>query len=512
MADSRWDAQRGTAADAKAEKSSVDRTADGENSGSDTNTNRWPDDGVIPAGEMYDASGNSGKEGDVTAPVTTGNIFSEGGRDYRTMGRWDATLVLITNQVGLGILALPAVVRVLGIVPAVIAIIGIGLLSTYTAYELLQFYRRHPHVVNLVDMARLVGGRPLETAMGASLVFDLILTCGSMSVTLSVAFNTITEHALCTTGFMGISAFVCFLLCLPRNLHFVARVGIPATISIVSAVFIVIISLGVADRPQNAPPEWTRANDVKMFAVGFPNFRDGMNACLNVAFAYAGNVGFVSYMAEMKDPSRDFMFAAWALQAFTIPLYIIAAVTIYGLAGDYVTSPSLGSAPVIPAKVAYAVALPCVFASGCVFGHTGIKYMYVVAMKRLGATSELTSRTARSWLVWVGCAAVFWVLAYLLANAIPIFESILSIASATFIAWFTFGFSAVLWFNMFWGREMLTGWRKISLTVVNALIIAMTLFMNSAGLWSAAMGLQDVFNNPENSINAPFTCADNSIF
>ena len=31
----------------------------------------------------------------------------------------------------------------------------------------------------------------------------------------------------------------------------------------------------------------------------------------------------------------------------------------------------------------------------------------------------------------------------------PIFNSILSIASATFIAWFTFGFAAVLWFNMF---------------------------------------------------------------
>ncbi|KAL8334442.1 hypothetical protein RB598_008948 [Gaeumannomyces tritici] len=401
MADSRWNAQRGVAAggtaDANGEKSSIDRTVDGENSGSDTN--RWADDGVAPAGEMYDASGHRGKEGildgpgGTTAPVTSGNIFSEGGRDYRTMGKWDATLVLITNQIGPGILALPAVVRVLGIVPATIAIIGIGMLSTYTAYELLQFYRRHPHVVNLVDMAYIVGGRPLEIVMGVSLVLDLILTCGSMSVTLS----------------------------------FVARIGIPSTISIVAAVFIVIISLGVG-HPQNAPPEWSRV-DVVMFPVGFPNFRDGMNACLNVAFAYAGNVGFVSCMAEMKDLSRDFMFAAWALQVFTIPLYIIAGVTIY-----------------------------------------------------------------------------------VLANAIPIFDSILSIASATFIAWFTFGFAAVLWFNLFWGRDMVTGWRRTSLTVVNALIIVTTLFMNSAGLWSAAMGLQEVFDNPENNINAPFTCADNSIF
>ncbi|ELQ42238.1 amino acid transporter [Pyricularia oryzae] len=486
---------------------------DGNNNNNNNNSNNG-----------YDSNNSSDvyrekKTPPLTPPATDGsvdramgeNIFSEGGKNYRTVGRWNTALILITNQIGLGILALPSVVQTLGIVPAVIAIIGIGLLSTYTAYELLQFYRRHPHVVNAVDMARIVGGRPLEVIMGVSLVTKMGLTCASTIVTISVALNTLSSHGVCTAGFIGIAALGCWLLCLPRTFKFIAHIGIPSTISIVAAVLIVIISLGVGN-PQGAPPGWSR--DVAVVqVVGNPSFREGVAACLNVCYAYAGNIAFVSNMAEMRNPSRDFVPALLVLQAVAIPLYLIAGLAIYCLAGEFTTSPSLGSAPRVAAKVAYGIALPCVLATGAVFGHTAIKYIYVVAMKRIGATGELTSRTVKSWAVWVGCATLFWLLAFVVANAIPIFSSILAISSATFIAWFTFGISAVFWFHMNWhDGTLFSGWRKICLFVLNVFIIVLALFMNSAGLWSAATGLQQVFDNAENEIKGPFTCANNAIF
>ncbi|KAG5798183.1 hypothetical protein H9Q69_002792 [Fusarium xylarioides] len=67
------------------------------------------------------------------------------------------------------------------------------------------------------------------------------------------------------------------------------------------------------------------------------------------------------------------------------------------LAGDYTTSPALGSAPRIAAKVAYGLVLPCVFATAMAFGHTGIKYMYVVAMRSIKATHQVTDRSFKSW-------------------------------------------------------------------------------------------------------------------
>lgn len=73
----------------------------------------------------------------------------------------------------------------------------------------------------------------------------------SISVTVSIALNSMSEHALCTAGFSGISCIAFWLLCLPRKFSFVAKIGIPSTISILVSVLIVMISLGVTG-PANA--------------------------------------------------------------------------------------------------------------------------------------------------------------------------------------------------------------------------------------------------------------------
>lgn len=444
------------------------------------------------------------REGDtIENPIT--NIFSEGARNYRTMGRWDTILVLITNQVGLGILSLPRVLHILGIVPGVIAIIGLGIVSTYTAYELLQFYRRHPHCVNMADMARVVGGLPFEIILGIGLFINIILTCGSVTVTISVALNTITNHGMCTVGFAGIAALVCWALCLPRTFKFVSQVGIPSTISIIAAILIVMISLGVA-APQNAPPGFER----NLRVVGNPTFAEGATAILGICYAYAGNIAFISYMAEMKDPSKDFVPALGVLQVFSILLYLLTAITIYCLSGQYTTSPALGSAPAVPAKVAYGIVLPALFATGLVFGHTAIKYLFVVIMRIMNCTDQVTKRSTKSWSIWIFCTTLFWILAFVLASAIPIFDSILSISSATFIAWFTFGISGVFWYHRNW-QDKFKG-RNIILAVINALIIMQALFMNGAGLWASITRLIDTFNSQSNAVNGAFTCANNAIF
>lgn len=39
------------------------------------------------------------------------NIFNQGGKNYRTLGKWDTVFVLVTNQVGLGVLSLPGCLK-----------------------------------------------------------------------------------------------------------------------------------------------------------------------------------------------------------------------------------------------------------------------------------------------------------------------------------------------------------------------------------------------------------------
>lgn len=45
---------------------------------------------------------------------------------YKVLNRYQASLIYITNQVGLGILSLPTAMQTLGLVPGIITIIGMG--------------------------------------------------------------------------------------------------------------------------------------------------------------------------------------------------------------------------------------------------------------------------------------------------------------------------------------------------------------------------------------------------
>ncbi|KAM3515064.1 hypothetical protein MY11210_001302 [Beauveria gryllotalpidicola] len=261
-------------------------------------------------------------------------------------------------------------------------------------------------------------------------------------------------------------------------------------------------------KPQEGVVGDAPGGDDNLFGSG-KTFREGVGACLKVCYVYAGNVGFVSYMAEMNNPSRDFPKALAILQVFSVLLYILTAVTIYALSGQSVRSPALGSAPDIPAKVAYAIALPAILSTGMVFGHTAIKYLYVVALRATKTTHRATENSLRSWGLWVGSATTFWVLAFILASAIPIFDSILSISSATFVAWFTFSVSGVFWYHRTWQDKFAR--KNIPLAIVNAFLIIQALFMNGVGMWASVEGLLEVYHTP-GKLEGSFTCADNSIF
>lgn len=429
------------------------------------------------------------------------------GSSYQTPGKWQTAVIFITNEVGIGILSLPAAMQTLGLIPGIIAIIGLGLVTTYTAYVLVQFYRRYPTVMNIVDCCQIIGGKPLARITAIAFTLNLALTCASACLTMSIALNSMSDHALCTIAFIALPAITSWALCLPRKFAFIAHCGIPCTVSIIAAVLIVMISLGIAERPQGALPGWER----EIVLVGTPTFSQGMSACLNIAFAYAGNQGFVTVMAEMKNAARDFTPALIILQSFAIPIYTIVAAVIYALAGQGVRSPALGSAPTLPAKIAYGILFPCLLGTSLVFAHTAIKYLFVVGLRFLRADSEYAKNTTRSWTLWISIGTAFWFLSFIIANAVPVFDSILSISSAIFVAWFTFGISGVFWLFLNWDQQG-KGWRRICLAGVNWGIVVVTVFVNGAGMYAAVSGLLARFEDESQGVNGPFTCADNSIF
>lgn len=155
----------------------------------------------------------------------------------------------------------------------------------------------------------------------------------------------------------------------------------------------------------------------------------------------AGHVAFFGFIAELKDP-KDYPKSLVLLQGTDVTLYLITAIVIYCYAGQDVTSPALGSAGAVVAKVAYGVALPTVcpanlrvfgldakrinqiIIGGVVNGHVAAKYVFV----RLFRNSDLMHRRDWSaWGTWTGIVLVLWIIAWVIAEAIPVFNNLLSL-------------------------------------------------------------------------------------
>lgn len=101
----------------------------------------------------------------------------------------------------------------------------LGAIVTYTAYVLPQFVRQYPTVLNCVDCFQIIGGTPLAIIVGLAFILNLSLTCASSIFTMSIALNSMSDHALCTIVSILIPAIASWLVCIPRKLKFMADFG-----------------------------------------------------------------------------------------------------------------------------------------------------------------------------------------------------------------------------------------------------------------------------------------------
>lgn len=66
---------------------------------------------------------------------------------------------MMKTQIGLGVLSIPAAFDILGMVPGVICMMVTAALTTWGAYVIGPFKRKHPEIYGIDDAAGLVFGR-----------------------------------------------------------------------------------------------------------------------------------------------------------------------------------------------------------------------------------------------------------------------------------------------------------------------------------------------------------------
>ena len=112
----------------------------------------------------------------------------------------------------------------------------------------------------------------------------------------------------------------------------------------------------------------------------------------------------------------------------------------------------------------------------------------------------------RDWIAigsWVGIGLACWVIAWVIADAIPVFSDLLSLISSLFASWFSYGLGGVYWLFINKGKWFSSP-RKIALTIVNLCVILIGGCMCGLGLYVSGKAIHD------DSSSDSFSCSNNA--
>lgn len=113
-----------------------------------------------------------------------------------------------------------------------------------------------------------------------------IFVAGASLLGASIALNSITNHGTCTAVFVAVATVVTFILASIRTLGKVSWLGWLGLGSILAAVITLAVSVGVSDRPEDAPPTGPWDKDLVIF--GNPSFLEAASALSVLLFSFGG--------------------------------------------------------------------------------------------------------------------------------------------------------------------------------------------------------------------------------
>ncbi|KAL7418998.1 hypothetical protein Q5752_006682 [Cryptotrichosporon argae] len=418
--------------------------------------------------------------------------------------RPQAAIVLLKTQIALGVLTMPTVLSLTGGVPGALIIVVVGILTTWSDYVVGAFKRRHPEVYSMDDVGFILAGPIGREVFAIVYAILMIALVGSGLVAISIAFNAITLHATCTVAWVAIGAVVCFACASIETLHRVSVLGWIGFASVMGAILTITIAVGVQDRPVAAPATGPWDKDIHAFID--TTFLSAMSAVATVVFSYCGTPAFFNVIGEMRRPA-DYNKAMLTCQSIVTATYLTIGIVVYYYCGQYVTSPALGSAGPLMKRVCYGIALPGLFVSVTIYCHCGAKMLFVRLLRN---SRHLTERTAVHWLVWLSTTGGSVIIAFILAEAIPFFNDLVTLVGALLGTVMCMQFNGWMWLHDNWARRKRAqpGAAFWALAALNWFLIAAGTFIMVAGTVSAVKSIQNSYAT--GAISNPFSCADNS--
>lgn len=406
--------------------------------------------------------------------------------------------MLVAETVSLGVLSLPSVLATLGLVPGIIIIIIIAALSGYSGLVFGEFCQQFPDMESFGDAGKVMAetlwgprwGFICHEILGWGQTLFMVFVMGSHLLTWTIALNNLTDSSQCSIMWAGVGLVVFFVLNAPRTLQYTSYMSMASTLSIITAIIITVVDVAVEK------PIGSTSIDISK-QMGFTS---AFLAVTNIAIAFCAHSCFFTVMSELKNKA-DWPKALAALQILDTTLYLVAAVVIYVFVGPDVPSPALSAAgSVVMRKIIWGVALPTIVIAGVIYAHVAGKFVFV---KIFGKTKHVARRTVVGTISWLALLLFLWAIAFVIAESIPVFNSLLSLVAALFVSWFSYGIPGLMWLFLYRGQYT-KNWRMVVGLVVNVGLFIVGLLFCVLGLWSTIASLDGT------SASTPWSCASNA--
>ncbi|BEJ15411.1 hypothetical protein CspHIS471_0500160 [Cutaneotrichosporon sp. HIS471] len=427
-------------------------------------------------------------------------VTEEGEKKFNRLTWKQLVIILIVCAVALGTLSMPLVFAMLGMIGGTILTIGMGCLAVLTSYYIGQVKLKFPQVIHYSDVGRLLlpgrAGEILTKILQFIFVFFVMLGVAAHFLTGKQAFTTIVgDKSICQLVWSVVTLVLLFICSLPPSFSEMAILGYVDFASIMTAVFVTLIATGISAHKVNWETGWSAYPPEGL------TFSYGMIAASNVLFAYAFSICQFSFMEEMAEPS-DFPKAIVVLGGTMIVIYTLTGALGYAFIGPDVKGPALLSAGPKISRIAFGLALPVIFISGAILVTTIGRFVMDHAYKN---SIVRYVNTTRGWITWISIIIVTILVAWIVAEAIPVFSSLLSITASLFNSGFTLYLPALMWFVLLREGGCFSSAKNIGLTILNGFIIICGLILLGAGTWASVDDIVSTYKGGK-AIGRPFSC------
>ncbi|KAK0378989.1 hypothetical protein CLIM01_03686 [Colletotrichum limetticola] len=434
--------------------------------------------------------------------LTTHEVFrdTEDGVQFRTVTWQSATIMFLKIQFAMSILSVPGAFATLGAVGGALSLVGWHVLNSYTAVILGEFRNRHPECHTLADMCGRLWGRVGKELVGLQILIAQVLISAAGIVSISTAFNALSNHGACTVIFTLVGAILITMFSAVRTFSRLGWLTWFGFATFFIAVFIFVVAVTQQDRPAVAPPG---DFDLGWTAIAHPTFVAGITASANIFISNSGSSMYLPIISEMRRPDQ-YRKAALVTGVLVLAMYLSFSLVIYRWCGVWLATPAFGSAGPLFKKISYGVALPGLIIGVGIYQHVAAKYLFV---RILRDSQHLQANTVIHWTTWIGSNMTLGILAFIVAEAVPILNYLLGLAGALCFAPFSLIFPALLWMQDFSSYRK-GGASKKAMYGFHVFVVLVGLFMVVAGTYSVAVSIKDAYAS--GLISKVFNCADNS--